>query len=572
MQRILTFCCSLFIWVQLSAQTQLFVLDFETPGGYTTTTPEFINSSNSNFDYFIRTDGSNIGGVSYTNSQGSWYFGAQDLDGTGGSALRALSISGISIAGYNSLEFRVFLAEDDDGTNEDWDANDYVHFNYQIDAGGYNNLLWIENDGSQFNSAPFIDTDFDGDGDGTEITDAFTQFTQTIAGTGAALDIQIEFFLDAGDEDIAIDHIEVYGVVACTPPVVNSFYPTEGPDSTIVTISGSGFNTGTGVNSVQFGTQSAHVVSFSATEIKAVVPAGVSSNDIIVTVNNCPASITGFNYLQSTPCVSNSISDIIISELFDSQSGNTHYLEIYNGTGATVDLSTYSIAVYNNGNSSATWTAALSGTITNNSTLLYNFGSTGSLPVTSSFGNTGVNDNDCIRLLKNGSPIDVIGDCSGTNWVINGNVGYSYIRQSTITSPSTSFNSADWIAFDPETQDSLGAHTFNQGPPPTSITTQPTTDTICDGDPVSFQVTTTGGSPTYQWKEVSGTNATFSNVSNGGIYTGATSATLNVSPVNTALDGNQYYVEITNGSCVLRSRAVQLYVEPKPITSSVFHN
>ena len=63
--------------------------------------------------------------------------------------------------------------EDSSDANEDWDLVDFVSFEYQIDGGGRTNLLAIESipDGDSFNAVPALDTDFDGDGDGTEITE-----------------------------------------------------------------------------------------------------------------------------------------------------------------------------------------------------------------------------------------------------------------------------------------------------------------------------------------------------------------------------------------------------------------
>lgn len=63
-------------------------LNFEVPGGYTTSVAEFSDldpaSIYSGYDYFLRTDGSDIGpNVAFTNRLGSYYFGAQDLDGEG---------------------------------------------------------------------------------------------------------------------------------------------------------------------------------------------------------------------------------------------------------------------------------------------------------------------------------------------------------------------------------------------------------------------------------------------------------------------------------------------------------
>ena len=191
--------------------TTLFIESFETDGNgtrYTTSIPEFSDGLG---DFFARTEGSNISSsYQVSNPEGSFYFAAQDIDGEGADSQQTLTFLGIDISGFDNLSFSTLLAEDDasDG-NQDWDQPDFVLFEYQIDGGGYDNLLAIENDGSTFNSAALLDTDFDGIGDGTEITDTFDLFTSTIPGTGAILDLRITFDLDSGDEDIAIDNIQI---------------------------------------------------------------------------------------------------------------------------------------------------------------------------------------------------------------------------------------------------------------------------------------------------------------------------------------------------------------------------
>ena len=186
------------------------VIDFETAGDYTTSVPEFTDGS---FDYFIRTDGSDFsGGVNFTNTDGN-FFAAQDIDGEGAILPVELNIINIDISNLTNLEFSIDLAEDDDGSNEDWDEPDYVHIYYTVDGGIEQNLIWIESEvSSGSNGKPRIDTNFDDVGDGAEITDTFTTFTESIAGTGTSMDIRIEFRLDSGDEDIALDNISVCGI------------------------------------------------------------------------------------------------------------------------------------------------------------------------------------------------------------------------------------------------------------------------------------------------------------------------------------------------------------------------
>jgi hypothetical protein len=177
---------------------------------YTTNVSEFTDTFG---DFFTRTDGSNIGSIfEYAGVQGNGYFAVCDIDGDQPIEPVIQTFAGLDITGLTDLELSILLAEDDDAANQDWDDLDYTHIDYQIDGGGWLPLLWVENDGTEFNGAPLIDTDFNGTGDGTEITDTFTEFTAAIAGIGSTLDLRITYQLDSGDEDIAIDNVTITGV------------------------------------------------------------------------------------------------------------------------------------------------------------------------------------------------------------------------------------------------------------------------------------------------------------------------------------------------------------------------
>ncbi len=193
-------------------ETTLLLEDFEdTTVTYVTSTPEFSDGSG---DFWFNTAGPLSKGsfVEYLGADGN-YFNGMDLDGEGATLPLYQDFNGIDIDGYTGLMFGIDLAEDDDGTNEDWDLLDYVHIQYQIDGGGYQNLLWIESiPDDTFNTPPALDTNFDGDGDGTVITSTFAPFAQAIPGTGSTLDISIIWQLDAGDEDLALDNVMVTGV------------------------------------------------------------------------------------------------------------------------------------------------------------------------------------------------------------------------------------------------------------------------------------------------------------------------------------------------------------------------
>ncbi len=79
------------------------------------------------------------------------------------------------------------------------------------------------------------------------------------------------------------------------------------------------------------------------------------------------------------------------------------------------------------------------------------------------------------------------------------------------------------------------------------ITTQPVNSTICSGNNTNFNVVATGSNLTYQWQVNNGSG--WSNVNNGGVYTGAVTSTLNLNSATTAIDGYQYRCVIS-GTCL----------------------
>jgi hypothetical protein len=198
-----------------SSQTTFWTHTFESSGGYSTSILEFTDGGG---DYFLRTDGSDIGSwIEFSNIQDTFYFAAMDIDGEGATLPVTLTFDDLDISGQSSITFYVYLAEDDDGTNEDWDAADYFHIDYDIDnSGTFSNLLWVESSGAT-NTPPLIDTDFDGTGDGTEIDTTFTEFSVSIPGTGSTIDFEITFNLNSGDEDIALDNLRMTSTAAGTP-------------------------------------------------------------------------------------------------------------------------------------------------------------------------------------------------------------------------------------------------------------------------------------------------------------------------------------------------------------------
>lgn len=208
--------------IPTSSFAQFWSESFETDGNgtrYTTSVPEVSDGSN---DFFTRTNGSNIsGGYDVSGADGDFFFAAQDIDAETPSATQTLSFSNIDISGRSDIVFSILIGEDDDGSSQDWDTDDHLRITYSIDGGPSQNLIWIQVDESEAdgtNGFPSVDTDFNGRGDGTEITDVFQTIMGSIAGTGSSLDIELEFAFNSGDEDIAVDLLQLSENGSGPPP------------------------------------------------------------------------------------------------------------------------------------------------------------------------------------------------------------------------------------------------------------------------------------------------------------------------------------------------------------------
>lgn len=100
--------------------------------------------------------------------------------------------------------------------------------------------------------------------------------------------------------------------------------------------------------------------------------------------------------------------------------------------------------------------------------------------------------------------------------------------------------------------------------PATAISAQPASVSSCPGTAASFSVATTGGTPTYQWQVSTDGCTTFTNLSNGGIYSGVTTNTLNISSTNATLNNYSYRVIMTTPCNIINSQCATLTVTTVP--------
>ena len=97
-----------------------------------------------------------------------------------------------------------------------------------------------------------------------------------------------------------------------------------------------------------------------------------------------------------------------------------------------------------------------------------------------------------------------------------------------------------------------------------SITSQPSSSIICAGATTSFTVATSGTVISYQWQESTNGGGTWNNISNGGVYSGATTATLTLTGVLATMNNNQYRCVVTGSCPAINSAAAVLTVNTAP--------
>lgn len=97
---------------------------------------------------------------------------------------------------------------------------------------------------------------------------------------------------------------------------------------------------------------------------------------------------------------------------------------------------------------------------------------------------------------------------------------------------------------------------------PVNITSHPGALTVCQGNPGSLTVSTSAGSPTFQWRR--GTTP----LVNGGAISGATSATLSFSTIGVSDAGADYNCVVTSGACTAISNNGSIAVGVPPSFTS----
>ena len=383
----------------------------------------------------------------------------------------------------------------------------------------------------------------------------------------------------------------INGFGECSIAASNIIIPTSGPVGTEVTITAvtnNLFSATATMNGIAATASNYSPAMATATVIKIIIPASAVSGPLVTTNNlGCQASNT-FTVIDnaSSSCEGGSVaSDLFISELTDSNSGALSYIEIYNGTGVTKNLSGYSLRTANNGGGYS-FTMVLSNVnLANGNTYVVAFGNDSSCSAVpggngsyaaQSSGSGSVNfstgGHDHIGLFNGVTLIDSWGFFGSNNWA-PGSIsteGATFRRKNTATLPSTTFNNSDWNISDwlgsgiggcaNNDYSDIGSYNFRAGIPPT-VTTLSYTPTC-----KSTTLTVTGSQGfaggfglVYKWYAVQNGTNTWNLISDGGIYSGATTGSLYISDIASVID-YQFYCQVWENAatCFIASNAVKI--------------
>lgn len=342
-----------------------------------------------------------------------------------------------------------------------------------------------------------------------------------------------------------------------------NFSPSSAPIGAEITITGTGFSAG---STVTIGGVAASLNFVDATTLIAIVPATAVSGDIIVTESACDQTLSGYTLIEQSGSCGSNYSDLIISEVYDADGGSLGYVEIFNGTGAAINLSDYRIDRFASLTATLAQVYSFPALVINDGQVLLGKISTSAdaAGVTSdfTFGTTtgGINADDRLELvlISSGAVIDDWHDDAvpGTN-------GYTYTRNTTILGPNPTYTASEWTGSGTESIADLGIFNvvFTGGTP--TINTQPTDISACDLN-LAVTATAASGTLTYQWffNENDGVAVGWTAVSGGAFpnatVAGETTDNLTITGTMNDYDGYQFYCLVTEaGSCNVPTEAVQ---------------
>lgn len=163
--------------------------------------------------------------------------------------------------------------------------------------------------------------------------------------------------------------------------------------------------------------------------------------------------------------------------------------------------------------------------------------------------------------------ISTDGGSTWTNLSNGGGYGGATTSTLSITAATPSLNGAEYQCVATNTAGSTNSNpaTLTVTTTAPKITAQPVSQTITAGNSTSFSVGATGNpTPTYLWQVSTDGGTTWTDLTNGGSYEGATSATLTIENAALSLNGYEYQCLVANVGSAVTTNPVILTVNSPP--------
>lgn len=214
-------------------------------------------------------------------------------------------------------------------------------------------------------------------------------------------------------------------------------------------------------------------------------------------------------------------SDLFISEYVEGSSNN-RAIEIYNGTGATVDLSSYTLKQAVNGegwDKDVSYSLPLSGNLANNTTYVIanaqaSAATVAKADLTIAYSTTAqggrimsFTGDDAMGLFKNNVLIDLIGNPIQKTDIAT---DMTIIRVETVHGPNADFDEEEWYVEDKDYIDDLGTHSFDGS----SVIYEEITGSPFITTGTSYEVTGLESGVTYYYSVDAANDVTYSGLSN----------------------------------------------------------
>jgi len=390
----------------------------------------------------------------------------------------------------------------------------------------------------------------------------------------------------------------VRGTAGCELTTGNLF-PASGPVGTEISITTNEVRNLTGATATLSGVPLT-ILSSSSNLLVVQVPDTVTTGGaLIVSLTNGCDFTSAFTLIDSAVlgCEGTggaNASDIFISQVTDSGNDSVTLIELYNGTGGTINLNNYSISLYNNGRSTpvnSNFTINLNNVnLLNGNTYVLAIGANDnqcptehnlSVLADQQYSYSGVslnfsnnNDNskghDHLRLYNGATHIDSWGVYEDETWATTlnlGGKGANFIRRNDVTAPNTTFTNADWVVQDwgntcaDLDYSDIGSFDFLSGslpivsalnPPMSNCTTTSLSITASEGH-------VGGNTLVYQWYYNAPGETGWTAVPDNAIYDDVNTDTLQILDF-TGLYDYQFYCEVreNDATCFVASNAIKI--------------